>query len=266
MSSPPASRPTGERAPILTTRIRTGWRRQLLLFLAAYGAYNLARWVFAGDPSTAVRHGHWILRLERGMGVAIEASVQHALAKRTTASQQVPTASRSQHSSGRRSEADPPARAHRASCASPPPSRRERTRSSSISRPAAGMTSRPSRSSSESPARGSTRRPAPYALTSTPPGRRPISSRSRFGITSLRASSNGLHACLEASNWSGGTRSAQEGLGDQETVEADDEGGDEARQSGRRAAVGEFPHQLAVGGQEHQRDEGEGDPEAQDDL
>jgi membrane-associated phospholipid phosphatase len=79
MSSPPASRPTGERASTLTTRIRTGWRRQLLLFLAAYGAYNLARWVFAGDPSTAVRHAHGILRLERGMGVAIEASVQHAL-------------------------------------------------------------------------------------------------------------------------------------------------------------------------------------------
>jgi PAP2 superfamily len=51
----------------------------VLVFLAAYAAYCLARWLFAGDPSTAVRHAHWVLRLERGMHVAIEGSVQHAL-------------------------------------------------------------------------------------------------------------------------------------------------------------------------------------------
>jgi hypothetical protein len=59
-------------------RIRPRWRRQLLLFLAAYGVYNLARWIFVGDPATAARHAHWILHLERRLGVAIEASVQHA--------------------------------------------------------------------------------------------------------------------------------------------------------------------------------------------
>ena len=79
MSPPAASRRTGEKARTLTKWIGAGWRRQLLLFLAAYCVYDLARWVFVGDPSTAIRHAHWILRLERGMGVAIEASVQRAL-------------------------------------------------------------------------------------------------------------------------------------------------------------------------------------------
>jgi membrane-associated phospholipid phosphatase len=60
-------------------RIRSGWRRQLLLFLAAYVIYDLARWVFAGDPSTAVNHAHSVVRLERAVHVAIESSVQHAL-------------------------------------------------------------------------------------------------------------------------------------------------------------------------------------------
>jgi membrane-associated phospholipid phosphatase len=60
-------------------RIRSGWRRQLLLFLAAYVIYDLARWVFAGDPSAAVTHAHSVLRLERAVHVAIESSVQHAL-------------------------------------------------------------------------------------------------------------------------------------------------------------------------------------------
>jgi PAP2 superfamily len=59
--------------------MRAAWRRQLLLFLAGYAVYILARWLFHGDPSAAVRHAHWILRLERAMGVAIEGSVQHAL-------------------------------------------------------------------------------------------------------------------------------------------------------------------------------------------
>jgi membrane-associated phospholipid phosphatase len=60
-------------------RIRSGWRKQLLLFLAAYAVYDLARWVFVGDSSAAIRHAHWILGLERTMGVAFEASVQRAL-------------------------------------------------------------------------------------------------------------------------------------------------------------------------------------------
>jgi hypothetical protein len=64
---------------MLARWVRSRWRSQLLLFLAAYGVYNLARWIFVGDTSTAVRHAHWILRLEGTLGVAIEGSVQHAL-------------------------------------------------------------------------------------------------------------------------------------------------------------------------------------------
>jgi PAP2 superfamily len=77
MNPAPASRQPEARAQTAIPR-RSGWRRQFLVFLAAYASYCLARWLFAGDPSTAVRHAHWVLRLERGMHVAIEGSVQHA--------------------------------------------------------------------------------------------------------------------------------------------------------------------------------------------
>jgi hypothetical protein len=79
MDSRLASRQCEDQVPTLATRIRSGWRRQLLLFVAAYALYSLARWVFVGDPSAAVHHAHWILRLERALGVAIETSVQQAL-------------------------------------------------------------------------------------------------------------------------------------------------------------------------------------------
>jgi membrane-associated phospholipid phosphatase len=57
-------------------RVRSGWRAQLLLFAAAYGVYNVARWIFVGDLSTATLHADWIIHLEQAMGVAVEASVQ----------------------------------------------------------------------------------------------------------------------------------------------------------------------------------------------
>ena len=79
MNPAPASRQPEGKTRATATRRRSAWGRQLLLFLAAYAVYSLARWLFVGDPSTAVRHAHWVLRLERTMGVAIEASVQHAL-------------------------------------------------------------------------------------------------------------------------------------------------------------------------------------------
>lgn len=53
--------------------------RQLVLFLAAYGVYNLARWISVGDLSEARAHANWIVDLERAIGVAIEGSVQRAL-------------------------------------------------------------------------------------------------------------------------------------------------------------------------------------------
>jgi hypothetical protein len=76
------------RPPLALARIRgaaqrrrpgTGWRRQLALFGAAYLVYNLARWIFAGDLAPAREHARWIVELERGAGVAVEGSVQHAL-------------------------------------------------------------------------------------------------------------------------------------------------------------------------------------------
>jgi hypothetical protein len=54
-------------------------RTELALFLAAYVTYDAARWLFAGHEDVARTHAHGILRLERSLGVATEASVQHAL-------------------------------------------------------------------------------------------------------------------------------------------------------------------------------------------
>jgi membrane-associated phospholipid phosphatase len=58
---------------------RFGWPRELLFFLAAYGVYNLARWVFVGDVDQAQEHARWIVDVERDAGVAVEHSVQRAL-------------------------------------------------------------------------------------------------------------------------------------------------------------------------------------------
>jgi hypothetical protein len=57
---------------------RFGWRTELLLFLAAYLVYNVARWVFSGDLSEAQGHARWIFDLEQAAGVAVEGSVQRA--------------------------------------------------------------------------------------------------------------------------------------------------------------------------------------------
>ena len=58
---------------------RLGWPTELLLFLAAYGVYNLARWVFVGDVNQAQEHARWIVDLERNAGLAFEHSAQRAL-------------------------------------------------------------------------------------------------------------------------------------------------------------------------------------------
>jgi hypothetical protein len=52
---------------------------ELVFFLGAYLLYIGARWVFAGDPSTARDHALWIVELERSLHVGIEGSVQRAL-------------------------------------------------------------------------------------------------------------------------------------------------------------------------------------------
>ena len=56
-----------------------GARRQVGLFLLAYLVYSAARWAFIGDLPTARDHAAWIVGVEQQLGVATEASVQHAL-------------------------------------------------------------------------------------------------------------------------------------------------------------------------------------------
>jgi hypothetical protein len=54
-------------------------RAQVGLFLLAYLAYSAARWVTVGDLGVAKANADWIIGLEHRLGVASEASVQHAL-------------------------------------------------------------------------------------------------------------------------------------------------------------------------------------------
>jgi membrane-associated phospholipid phosphatase len=54
-------------------------RTEFALFLAAYGIYDLGRWVAAGDEQPAMAHAGWVIDVERGAGVAVEHSVQDAL-------------------------------------------------------------------------------------------------------------------------------------------------------------------------------------------
>jgi membrane-associated phospholipid phosphatase len=54
-------------------------RVQLGLFLLAYLLYSAARWVTVGDIDVAKSNADWIISLEHHLGVASEASVQHAL-------------------------------------------------------------------------------------------------------------------------------------------------------------------------------------------
>jgi len=59
--------------------ISPGARSQIGLFLLAYLVYSAARWAFVGDLPTAQDHAEWIVGVEQDLGVADEASVQHAL-------------------------------------------------------------------------------------------------------------------------------------------------------------------------------------------
>jgi membrane-associated phospholipid phosphatase len=55
-------------------------RTQLGVFLAAYVLYDVARWITVGHVTPATEHAHWVLDLERTCGLAVERSVQDALA------------------------------------------------------------------------------------------------------------------------------------------------------------------------------------------
>jgi hypothetical protein len=59
--------------------LRRGARIQLAIFLAAYLAYDAARWIFSGNLPQARAHADWIIDLERSAHVAVEASVQRTL-------------------------------------------------------------------------------------------------------------------------------------------------------------------------------------------
>jgi membrane-associated phospholipid phosphatase len=53
-------------------------RTELLLFVAAYLIYTLARWLFVGDLADARTHARWIYETEQTAHVAVEGSVQRA--------------------------------------------------------------------------------------------------------------------------------------------------------------------------------------------
>jgi membrane-associated phospholipid phosphatase len=54
-------------------------RRELFLFLGAYLAYSMSRYVSVGDLTTATDHAQWIVNLQQSIGVNVESSVQAAL-------------------------------------------------------------------------------------------------------------------------------------------------------------------------------------------
>jgi membrane-associated phospholipid phosphatase len=54
-------------------------RRELFLFLGAYLAYSMSRYVSVGDLTTATDHAEWIVSLQQSIGVNVESSVQSAL-------------------------------------------------------------------------------------------------------------------------------------------------------------------------------------------
>ncbi len=54
-------------------------RRELFLFLGAYLAYSMSRYVSVGDLTTATDHAEWIVNLQKSIGVNVESSVQSAL-------------------------------------------------------------------------------------------------------------------------------------------------------------------------------------------
>jgi membrane-associated phospholipid phosphatase len=53
-------------------------RRQLTVFLGAYGLYTAGRWLAVADLEPAREHAHDLLRLERSLGIGVERSVQDA--------------------------------------------------------------------------------------------------------------------------------------------------------------------------------------------
>jgi membrane-associated phospholipid phosphatase len=63
----------------MTPDLRARGGVQLLLFAAVYLLYLAGRWATGGDMSAALDHAHWVVDFERGSGIYVERSVQHAL-------------------------------------------------------------------------------------------------------------------------------------------------------------------------------------------
>jgi PAP2 superfamily len=74
-----AASPTSRPSSLARLSISPAARTQLGVFLLAYLVYTAARFVTTGDLPSAEAHAHWIVRVERQLGVAAEAPVQHAL-------------------------------------------------------------------------------------------------------------------------------------------------------------------------------------------
>jgi membrane-associated phospholipid phosphatase len=62
----------------ITTSLRA--RSELGLFLAAYLLYTAGRWLTAAELAPATEHAEWILSAEGDLGLAVERSIQEALA------------------------------------------------------------------------------------------------------------------------------------------------------------------------------------------
>jgi membrane-associated phospholipid phosphatase len=54
-------------------------RRELFLFLGAYLAYSMSRYLSVGDLTTATDHARWVVDVQQSIGVNVEGSVQSAL-------------------------------------------------------------------------------------------------------------------------------------------------------------------------------------------
>jgi PAP2 superfamily len=69
----------GERPRAAVTTTARGWRRQVIVFAAAYAVYEVARWLTTGSTSAAMANASRIVRLEADFGLDFEGGVQNAL-------------------------------------------------------------------------------------------------------------------------------------------------------------------------------------------
>jgi membrane-associated phospholipid phosphatase len=66
-------------ALLIRRSTRRPWLREIGLFLVAYAAYGIARWVATGETVDAVSNAHAIVSLQADIGIDVEEVVQTAL-------------------------------------------------------------------------------------------------------------------------------------------------------------------------------------------